>query len=159
MVPAHKYRIVWGTAFDLDFDEIRFEVTQYLWGADNIVAAGLEGDMDLDLPFRDYRESVTCTIEGGTALADNSRSASLPNSEMGHNDFINTVDPNFSDDPNVEKMIKLIVSGDRNDVNYVDVKVNRCIDINYCDFVTDIDFGTGGGAPCLNWDDPAAWSG
>ena len=64
MVPGHKYRIVWGDCFaPYDFDAIRFQVTQYLWGEDYVNSANpilpeAEGDLDLSLPFRDYRESV-----------------------------------------------------------------------------------------------------
>ena len=159
MVPGHKYRITWGTGTCLDFDSIRFEVTQYLWGGDNNVAAVLEGDFDIDLPFRDYRESVTVVTEGGTAHVDKSRQNSLPNPAMGGNDFINTSDPGFTNTPNNEKMLKLVVSGDSDDVRYVDVSVNRCIDVDDCDFVTDISYGTSGAGPCGSWSDPSTWSG
>ena len=171
MVPDKKYRITWGSVFDYDFERIRFEVTQYLWGNDVIADAINEGDFDIDLPFRDYREGVTVSTEDSIMHADLSRLNALPNPSMGGNDFVNPIDnPPFSSEappfdaavgnpPNVEKMVKLIVSGDTEDVNWVEVTVQRCIIPEDCEFVTDISYGTIDGAPCGLWSAPSTWTG
>ena len=80
VVPAvanHKYRIYFGDNVVLDFDRLRLEVTQYLW-------TPTEGDFDISLPFRDYRESAEVVIEGTpTPVTPNSRAANIPNAIMG----------------------------------------------------------------------------
>ena len=81
---------------------------------------------------------------------------------MGNHDFVDTIDPQFTSPStssstyippkNTEKMVNLIVSGDTNDVNYVDVTVNRCSPTSEdCDFVGEISYGTGGTGPCGPW--------
>ena len=56
VVSGRKYRLSWGSSPEaiLDFTCMRFEVTGYLW-------TDPEGDFELELPFRDYREAYEVT--------------------------------------------------------------------------------------------------
>jgi hypothetical protein len=55
-VPGHKYRIVWGDSFDLDWSYMRLEVIGYLWTDE-------EGDFTILMPFREYREGADVVRE------------------------------------------------------------------------------------------------
>ena len=82
---------------------------------------------------------------------------------MGANRFINNIDPAFHDpnDPPAadyeEKLIDLIVSGDTDSVNWVEVTLRRCV--TDCEVVLEVNYGpgTGPGGPCAYWSDPATW--
>ena len=94
--------------------------------------------------------------QDGSEHADLSRSSSLPTAVMGNRDWQDTIDPTFTNPDNIEKLVKVIVSGDTPDVNWVDISMKRCV--LECDFVTTISYGAGG-TECKGWSDPAAWTG
>jgi hypothetical protein len=88
VVSGHKYRLQWGDGAILDWDRMRFEINQVLWDPD-------EGDIELELPFRDYREGLRVEDEEGTAHASNSKDSNNPNPYMCDNKFVNAIDDAF----------------------------------------------------------------
>ena len=88
VVSGHKYRLQWGDGAILDWDRMRFEINQVLWDPD-------EGDIELELPFRDYREGLRVEDEEGTVHASDSKDANNPNPYMCDNKFVNAIDDAF----------------------------------------------------------------
>jgi hypothetical protein len=159
VVSGHNYRVVWDQQI-LDWTRMRFGITQYLWDS-----AGGEGDIVLEMPFKDYSEGVTVTDEAGLVHTENSLTINRPKAIMGDYNYKNEIDPNFATNPSLantvykEKLVELNISGDTPEVNSVTVETNGCVDD--CDFVQPIG-GVGSGGGCTSfglWSDPATWAG
>ena len=88
VVSGHKYRLQWGDGAILDWDRMRFEINQVLWDPN-------EGDIELELPFRDYREGLRVEDEEGTVHTSDSKDANNPNPYMCDNKFVNAIDEAF----------------------------------------------------------------
>lgn len=166
VVSGHKYRLQWGDGAILDWDRMRFEINQVLWAPN-------EGDIELELPFRDYREGISVEDEQGTVHTSDSKDANNPNPFMCDNKFVNAIDDAFHTNHYAnlnstsaaykEKWAELIL-GNSNDGgtstcnDYCDVSLERCVGLD-CNFVMNITPTGGGGPalPCRMWSDPASW--
>ena len=166
MVSGHRYRMVWtNNDAIMDWDGMRFQVTQYLWDSSEV-------DIILELPFRDYREDMIVEDEAVVTHDKDSKTTNDPNYVHGDWDWFNTIDPNFNQtntDPQSsfpwedQKWIDLVVSGDTKLNNWVDVGVVRCDPITdpVCDFVSSIAITGGphgGSNACKEWSDGNTWN-